>query len=259
MNKFSPIVVILSVILGVAGGLMFLNHMADEMQVRGFELSMANDSKGALAYYDKAIMLNSRMSPAYLNRAQTHRTLGDTAAALEDCNKAIEIGGSPEFLTMTYTIRGTLKEELNDKKGAIADYTSALNLSSKTELSPINFEALNNRALLRVAVGDTADAIKDLTEIIKIDPSSADAYHARATALDNIGDLAGALKDLNKSIELNASNFGAFHDRAIVKSKLGNEDGAKADLEQFNRLNPDETSDASGGSEDCPEIAMLMS
>jgi tetratricopeptide (TPR) repeat protein len=259
MNNFSPIAVILSAIIGVASGLMFLNHMADEMQVRGFEMSMANDSKGALAFYDKAIMLNSKLSPAYLNRAQTERVLGDTTAALADCDKAIEIGGSPEFLTMTYTIRGALREELNDKKGAIADYTSALNLNSAAELSPINFEALNNRALLRVAVGDSADAIKDLNEIIKLDPSSADAYHARATAFDNIGDLAGALKDLNKSIELNATDFGAFHDRAIVKSKLGNEDGAKADFDQSIRLNPDETSNASNGSEDCFEMPMFVS
>lgn len=259
MNNFSPIAVILSAILGVAGGLWFLNHMANEMQLRGFEQSMANDSKGALAYYDKAIMLNSRLSPAYLNRAQTERALGDSAAALRDCDKAIEIGGSPEFLTMTYTVRGALKEELNDKQGAIADYTSALNLTSTTELSPINFEALNNRALLRVAVGDSVDAIKDLTEIIKLDPSSADAYHARATALDNIGDLAGALRDLNKSIELNGSDFGTYHDRAIVKSKLGNEVGAKADFDQSNLLNPDETSNASNGSEDCPEMPMFVS
>lgn len=259
MKQLSPIAVICSAILGVATGVWFLNHMADEMQVRGFELSMANDSQGAMVFYDKAIMLNSRLAPAYLNRAQTERTLGDTAAALEDCNKALELGGSPEFLTMVFTIRGSLKEELDDKQGAIEDYTSALIYNTTLEVNPIVFEALNNRALLRVAVGETSDAIKDLTEVIKLDPSSATAYHARANALKEIGDLAGALKDLDKSIELNGSDFGTFHDRAIVKSKLGNEDGAKADFDQSIRLNPDATSDASTSSEDCPEIAMLIS
>jgi len=67
------------------------------------------------------------------------------------------------------------------------------------------------------------------------------------------------LQDLDKSIELNASNFGTFHDRAMVKSKLGNVDGAKKDLDQSIRLNPDATSHASHGSEECPEMPMFVS
>ncbi|MDZ4836443.1 MAG: hypothetical protein SGJ27_21925 [Candidatus Melainabacteria bacterium] len=45
----------------------------------------------------------------------------------------------------------------------------------------------------------------------------------------------------------------------MVKSKLGNVDGAKKDLDQSIRLNPDATSHASHGSEECPEMPMFVS
>ncbi|MDZ4836442.1 MAG: hypothetical protein SGJ27_21920 [Candidatus Melainabacteria bacterium] len=180
MNHFSPIAVIFTAILGAVTGMWMCNAIADNMQVRGFELSMADDSQGALVCYDRAIMLNPSLAPAYVNRAQAKRALGDTEAALMDCTKAIECGGSPEFLLMTYTIQGSLKEDLDDKRGAIADYNSALvfNRAIKSvdlRMNPVAFTALTQRGLLEAAVGETKDAIDDLTEVIKIDPTCAQA------------------------------------------------------------------------------------
>jgi tetratricopeptide (TPR) repeat protein len=252
-HHFSPLFFALSAMITVASGFLFCDKLAEEQQIRGFERSMANDPVGAVACYNQAIMLKPKLFSAYLNRAQAERDLGADTAALKDVNDAIKLGQSnKEFLTMAYTIRGYIKVDLNDKQGAIEDFTHALTLDPpcESDLNPISFGALNNRGQLRTVVGDTANGIRDLTEAIRLDPNSACSYRSRATALNDMGDLQGALRDLDKSISLDETNFGAFHDRAMIKSKLGNKAGARADFSKASRLNPNQAESYADGPSD---------
>jgi tetratricopeptide (TPR) repeat protein len=228
--------------ISVSSALWCSERLADGEQVRGFEKSMAGDSAGAVACYDRAILLNPRLFSAYLNRAQAERELGENVAALKDCDTAIKLGRSKEFLSVSYAIRAYLKAELDDKHGAIADFSSALCLNPPSASRPnlLSFEALTNRGLLRMVVGDTDSGMYDLSEAIRLNPTCASAYHSRAKALADLGDLEGALSDLDQSIALDATDFAVFQERAMVKSKLGQKAGARADFSESSRLNPNQ-------------------
>ena len=49
-----------------------------------------NDDKGAIKYFDKAIMLDSNCAEAYYYRGCAKVNLKDYEGAIGDCNKAIE-------------------------------------------------------------------------------------------------------------------------------------------------------------------------
>ncbi len=71
------------------------------------------------------------------------------------------------------SIRGFLKAERGDHRGAIADYTRAL------QLDPTNPDLYYNRGVSRAAIGENQGAIADYTEAIRRDPGSGDAYYNR--------------------------------------------------------------------------------
>ena len=73
-----------------------------------------------------------------------------------------------------YFNRGVSKFELNDYKGAISDYTKAL------ELNPNNSRAYMNRGRAKHTLNDYYGAISDDTKAIELKPFYATAYFNRA-------------------------------------------------------------------------------
>jgi tetratricopeptide (TPR) repeat protein len=74
------------------------------------------------------------------------------------------------------TVRGYVRSELGDKKGAIADYDQTL------RLDPNNALAYYNRGIARRGLGDKKGAIADYDQTLRLDPKYATAYYSRGLA-----------------------------------------------------------------------------
>ncbi len=95
-----------------------------------------------------------------------------------------------------YVDSGNAKSDLKDYRGAIADYTKAI------EINPNFADAYYNRGLAKADLKDYRGAIADYTKAIEIDPNDAKAYVNRGNAKFELGDKDGACLDWSKAGEL---------------------------------------------------------
>ncbi len=93
-------------------------------------------------------------------------------------------------------IRGFLKAERGDHRGAIADYTRALSLD------PNNLDLYYNRGISRAAVGDRQGAIAAYTQVIRRDPGSGDAYFNRGLVHAQSQQQQAAIADFTQAIHI---------------------------------------------------------
>ncbi len=88
------------------------------------------------------------------------------------------------------------KFEKGDFKGAIADYTKAI------EINPQYADAYNNRGAAKYSLKDTQGAIADYNKAIEINPQLALAYYNRGNAKHGLRDQPGACADYKKAVSL---------------------------------------------------------
>lgn len=100
----------------------------------------------------------------------------------------------PVTLAKELGIRGFLKADRGDHRGAIADFTRAL------ELDPSNTDLYYNRGISRAAIGDHSGAIADFTQTIRRDPRSADAYFNRGLVYTITQNRQAAIADFTQAI-----------------------------------------------------------
>jgi tetratricopeptide (TPR) repeat protein len=117
---------------------------------QGNAKSQAGNKKGAIADYDRAIILKPKYPEAYYNRGNTKSELGDKQGAITDYDRAIIL--KPKYPEAYYN-RGNTKSELGDKQGAITDYDRAIILKPKYP------EAYANRGVSESELGNKQGAI----------------------------------------------------------------------------------------------------
>jgi tetratricopeptide (TPR) repeat protein len=122
-------------------------------------------------------------------------------AAIEACTRAIESKkyNNKKFkrtLSLLYTNRGVEYEIKKDSARAVADHDQAI------KIDPKNWVPYNNRGNVYAAKQDYDHAIADFDEAIKLNPKYADALFNRGMAKRNIGDLAGSETDIAQAREL---------------------------------------------------------
>jgi tetratricopeptide (TPR) repeat protein len=104
--------------------------------------------------------------------------------------------------------------------------------------NPKDKEAYNERAYVKLNMGDFGGAIEDCEKLLQIDPQSLGAYRYGSLAKKGLGDLKGAMYDINKAIEI-SSKFYLYSERAKLKHDLGDFRGAIQDynvaLEKVNK------------------------
>ena len=103
----------------------------------------------------------------------------------------------------------------------------------------IRTEALLQRGVLYEAAGDREAAIRDYSEVIKIDPTSAVAYFNRGNVHDQMGEHERAIADYTEAIKLDPTDADVFNNRGQSYDAKGEPDLAIADYSQSIRLNRD--------------------
>lgn len=147
----------------------------------------------ALVNLNRAIEMDPNQSAAYYLRGNIKDNFEDRHGAMKDYNLAIE--KNPKFADAFYA-RGNIKMALQDYYGAVDDYTAAITINENY------VEAYFSRGKAKQFLQAYQDAINDCTKIIQINPKNASAYSMRGILRIEFGDLKNGCLDLSKAGEM---------------------------------------------------------
>jgi tetratricopeptide (TPR) repeat protein len=170
----------------------FCQSAKDLTQV-GRELYEKSEFMEAILNLNKALQVDPNYSPAYYLRGNIKDNFEDRHGAMKDYNMALE--KNPKFADAFFA-RGNVKMKLQDYYGAIADYSTAIGINENY------IEAYFNRGRAKQFLLAYEDAINDCSKIIQINPNNIDAFYMRGILRINFGDLKNGCLDLSKAGEL---------------------------------------------------------
>ena len=116
------------------------------------------------------LLSTKEAAETYLNRGVANSQKGEYKGAISNYSKAVEI--DPGFV-VAYLNRGYTYSRLGEHEKAISDYNKAI------ELNPRYAIAYNNRGFVYRKMGEYDKAIADFTKAIELDPKYATAYYNR--------------------------------------------------------------------------------
>src|SRR5262249_5955219 len=160
--------------------------------------------------------------------------------------------------------RGGSLYKKGDFEGAIADYTRAIEISSRLDnrsrdddwrskmgfgdaaanfdkvrvLDPLTASAYANRGLARYQLKDYEGAITDCDRAIAINPRLSDAYNNRGLARYALRDYDRALSDFDRAIALSSHDPEAYNNRGNAYMETNDFDRAISDFDRALRLDP---------------------
>ncbi len=183
----------------------------------------------ALEDFDKAIELGYTESHAYTSRGLFHTAMGNHDQAIADFNEAIKIDADDIAPIVN---RASVQINKGDFVAAIADYTLAL------EKKPESLSLLHQRALAHKAAGKLAEAIVDFESILKLKPDYYAAVMGRGYIHFQQKMFKEAVEDFAKAVELNPKDAVAWNNRGYNHHQLGKHMEALEDYDQAISLAP---------------------
>jgi tetratricopeptide (TPR) repeat protein len=150
------------------------------------------EHRKALVDFDAAIQHGAKRPANYFQRGGAWFNLGEWQQADSDFSTAI----AQERWPRAFYFRGLCRRQLNDPKGALADFSAAL------ELEPNFSDAVRERAGLLAVLGEPEAALSDATCWIQLCPQLADGYSLRGELYARLGDEGNALIDYREALRL---------------------------------------------------------
>jgi len=177
----------------------------------------------AIADFSRAIELNPKSVPAYVNRGTAKQNEGDLDGAIADFNQAIEL--DPR-IALAYNNRGNAKQAKGDLDGAIADFNQAIELARKYVL------AYNNRGIAKQAKGELVGAVADYDQAIELDPQNVNAYKRRGSVENEMRNWTDALADYRRACELSKmdQDFYPYLYVWLIRARLGETEAANKEI-----------------------------
>lgn len=169
------------------------SQTAKDLTQKGRELYEKGEFTEALMNINKALDIDPNYAPAYFLRGNIKDNFDDRHGAMKDYNMALE--KNPKFADAFFA-RGNVKMKLQDYYGAIADFTSCISLNENS------IEAYFNRGKAKQFLQAYEDAINDCSKIIQLHPKNVDAYYMRGILRIEFGDMKNGCLDLSKAGEL---------------------------------------------------------
>lgn len=143
---------------------------------------------------------------ALTGRISARLYLDDILSADADLSRLLALLPEPG----RYFQRGRLRQNLGNPRGAIADYSHAI------ELEPQDHIPYWHRALSRREINDLPGALFDLNAAVRLAPENSYMHHLRGVVLDELGDADGALASFAEALRLAPESASAWWSRALV-------------------------------------------
>jgi tetratricopeptide (TPR) repeat protein len=224
------------ILLGIGGKI--LGNSNNKIQVHGYSLVYSNDtlpgmSGGAVLNNDGELVAIHGEGDKVAVRAsgdkedkwvKSGHNLGISIELFGTVasRMGIELGGQVAAITQNtelkaddYLVSGVNKHDKGDIQGALADYSSAI------QLDPNYANAYYNRGLLKYyKLKDTQGALADYNKFIQINSYDARGYVLRGVLKKHERDYPGALADYNRAIKIDPGNLEAYDNRAMLKADI---------------------------------------
>jgi tetratricopeptide (TPR) repeat protein len=169
--------------------------------------------------YTESIRYYDGDSMTFNNRGKNRDRLKDYKGAIDDFNKAFELGD-----TSIYYSRGLAKCKMNKFEDAIDDLTKAI------ELNPTEAVYYYERGVARHSIGKYTEATMDYQKTIELRPKYLNAYFMNAQLKSQLKDNIGAINDYTMVIKIDPKDEAAYYYRGIEKHKIGRLEDAREDL-----------------------------
>jgi tetratricopeptide (TPR) repeat protein len=114
-----------------------------------------------------------------------------------------------------YFGRGTLKLELADRNGAIADFTRVIQANSK------DADAYYNRGLARYRIKDYPGAVADIRQALKLNAKMQEPYAILSLVYYDMGNQSAALKNATQAIQLNSTQIIPYLVQGLIYTDQG--------------------------------------
>ncbi|MFH1368907.1 MAG: tetratricopeptide repeat protein [Elusimicrobiota bacterium] len=170
----------------------------------------------SLSLWDSTVKSYPAFAAAYRWRADACAEINNYRGAFADYENALRL--NPGF-AQAYVSRGNLYMSLGERKKAVDDYSLAI------KLDPSHAQAYYNRGRVYSAAGDYTRAVSDYTASLKIEPRQAQCLNNRGVAYARTGLYREALADFDAALELDPSLSEALKNRANVRSITGSKKG----------------------------------
>ncbi|XP_067910196.1 tetratricopeptide repeat protein 36 [Heterodontus francisci] len=132
-----------------------LVQQAKDLELQGISLAESGNVDAAVEIFTQAIAIVPERASGYNNRAQTLRLKGDTAGAMSDLTKAVELsGGRGRTASLALVQRGLLYRLYQQDQEALQDFRQAATLGNafaRNQVTLMNpYAALCNRMLAKM-------------------------------------------------------------------------------------------------------------
>ena len=206
------------IIIGIIGNIIF-NYFNIKYQIN--ETEKEEDKLSGLDSKEKYFnIINTEAQTAieYFNRGWAKRKeLGWHKGAIEDYTKAIEMSTNYAF---AYYERAKAKQELKDFKGAIEDYTKLIEIDS---------------VLDEISIQTNPTIIIGTMEI-PVSFSTAGVYIRRARSKELLKDFKGAIADYTEAIGIDPKRMNSYYSRGWARYYLNDMNGACQDARKADEL-----------------------
>ncbi len=194
---------------------------------RGLLKEHLKDTAAAMDNYREALVLDPSFGVAIHNLAVIKRARGEQEESEKLLNEAILQNPN---LPYAYSARGYYRMKHKNPKGALEDYSKALELSKEDE------EAWLYRGLVKETLKDNDGAFIDYTQAITIKVDYPKAWLARANLLTKLNRYKDAIEDYSAAITWDGEYGRAYYNRALAFEKLGKLKEACEDIAMAERL-----------------------
>ena len=145
----------------------------------------------------------SGLKSAYRARAETHRTKGESAAAVASYTKAIDLDPTQ---AAAFSGRGYAYQEMGDFDHAISDFGKAI------ELNPKDAEAYDARGSSFLKTGRASQGLADANQSLALRPDNPRAISMRAHLFEALNQRDKAIGDYRRVLTLASEKESALRD-----------------------------------------------